>query len=74
LILYAEVSALNMDPEMDFTQIRNERFWLWQPLAGAGLKLPAGKRSYALILFLYNFNEKVYSPTRNPVISVSLMF
>ncbi|MFO7880858.1 MAG: hypothetical protein ACQES0_09625 [Bacteroidota bacterium] len=74
LLIHAEANLINMDPEMDWTSQRDERFWLMQPMAGLGLKIPAGIRSYALILFMYNFNEKVYSPTNNPVISVSLMF
>lgn len=74
VLAYAEAKALNLDPDMDFTKSRDERFWLMQPMAGVGFKIPAGIDSYALILFLYNFNEQIYSPAQNPVINVSLMF
>ncbi|MGC9331719.1 MAG: hypothetical protein ACP5DZ_07580 [Bacteroidales bacterium] len=74
LLLYAETNFINMAPEMDYVKQRNERFWLFQPMAGLGFKIPTGRRAYALILIMYNFNEMYYSPSGNPVINVSLMF
>lgn len=76
LTLHAEANYLNLDPNMDFlaNPARTERFWLWQPFVGAGIKIPAGKKAYVLLLFMYNLNEKPYSPYANPSINVKLMF
>jgi hypothetical protein len=74
LVIHAESSFLNLHPDMDFTAYRTERFWLWQPMIGGGLKIPAGRRSYVMLLVLYNANDVVYSPYINPVINVHIMF
>ncbi len=74
LLLHAEANFINMAPEMDYLGQRDDRFWLFQPLAGVGFKIPTGRRAYVLILIMYNFNEMYYSPSGNPVINVSLMF
>lgn len=74
LLIHAETNFINMAPEMDYLKQRDERFWLFQPMAGIGFKIHAVGRSYALILIMYNFNEQYYSPSQNPVINVSLMF
>jgi len=76
LLLHAEANYLNLDPDMDFGAIppRTDRFWIWQPMIGGGLKVPAGKRSYLLVLVLYNLNDLPYSPYANPTINVHIMF
>ncbi len=76
LTLHAEANYLNLDPNMDFlaNPPRTERFWLCQPFVGAGIKIPAGKKAYVLLLFMYNLNEKPYSPYANPSINVKFMF
>jgi hypothetical protein len=76
LLLHAEANYLNLDPDMDFGAIppRTERFWIWQPMIGGGLKVPAGKRAYLLVLVLYNLNDLPYSPYSNPTINLHLMF
>lgn len=76
IVIHAEADCLNLDPNMDFNSFpaRTQRFWLWQPMIGIGFKIPAGKRSYGMILIQYNLNEKLYSPYTNPVINVYLMF
>ncbi|MGM0650766.1 MAG: hypothetical protein ACQES1_09710 [Bacteroidota bacterium] len=74
LLIHAEANVINMGPQMDFSNQHDERFWHFQPMAGLGIKMNTVGKSYALILILYNFNEKVYSPSKNPVINVSIMF
>ncbi|MEA1874656.1 MAG: hypothetical protein U9N51_09565, partial [Bacteroidota bacterium] len=76
LVLHAEANYLNLDPDIDFTAnpSRTERFWIWQPMIGGGLKVPAGKRAYLQVLVLYNLNNLVYSPYSNPTINVHIMF
>ncbi len=76
LLLHAEANYLNLDPDMDFGALtpRTDRFWIWQPMIGGGLKVPAGKRAYLLVLVLYNLNELPYSPYANPTINIHIMF
>ncbi|MDA3911099.1 MAG: hypothetical protein PF448_07065 [Bacteroidales bacterium] len=76
LVLHAEANYLNLDPDMDFGAIppRTDRFWIWQPMIGGGLKIPAGKRAYLQVLVLYNLNDLPYSPYANPTINVHIMF
>lgn len=74
LVLHAEANYLNLDPDMDTSTPRTERFWIWQPMIGGGLKVPAGRRSYLQVLVLYNLNDLPYSPYANPTINVHIMF
>ena len=76
IVFHAESSFLNLSPNVDFTAnpSRTDRFWLWQPLIGGGIKFPAGRRSYIMLLVLFNANERAYSPYSNPIINLHLMF
>ncbi|HNQ66903.1 MAG TPA: hypothetical protein PKN32_00880 [Bacteroidales bacterium] len=72
ILLYAEYSAINISNYYDFpgTSIK----WIGTPLAGFAFQTPIGKKSYMLIMVLYNFNECSMSPYSNPVFRMSMQF
>ncbi len=72
LLLYGEMAYTNISDLYTTSLIGSP--WVRTPLAGVGYQTPIGKKSYMLIMVLYNFNESYYSPYSNPVIKVSVQF
>ena len=67
LYAHAEVEVLNMEvPEL----YRYTRKNVTSVFLGGGYRQMLGERASANILLLYNVNESVYSPYRNPVLRI----
>ena len=71
VFVHAEYEALNLETAyFDPTHLRHstDRFWVHSVLLGGGYKQAIGEYSSINIMLLYNINETVDSPYRNPII------
>lgn len=68
---HAEYEALNLETAyFDPSHLRHlsDRFWVHSVLLGGGYRQAIGEYSSINIMLLYNINETVDSPYRNPII------
>ena len=70
IFAHTEYEALNLETQFfDRTNLRHSttRFWVHSVLVGGGYRQRIGDYSSLNIMLLYNINETVDSPYRNPI-------
>ena len=70
LSIYGEYNFLNVR----YLHLMDNFDWINSPMLGLALKIPISYRSYVRVMFLYNFNDNLYSPYQNPVIMFNFNF
>lgn len=72
ILIYGEYNLMNVSNY--YSDLNMTRTWQENPMLGVAIQSRIGKRSFALIKILYNFNESFYSLYPNPVLKVSFQF
>jgi hypothetical protein len=66
LYAHAEYEALNVE----YNDRLGERGFIHNIMLGGGYRQWIGNRAFVNISILYNFNESIYSPYRNPIFRI----
>lgn len=74
--LYAEYEVIGLQTSY-FTSLQSftekDRYWIHSPLAGIGFVQPINERSKMVLMLLWSFNDKAYSPYQNPLVRFMIM-
>ena len=71
IFAHVEYEALNLETEFfdpSYYRHSTPRFWVNSVLVGGGYRQPIGEYSSINLMLLYNINETIDSPYKNPII------
>lgn len=74
VLIYGEYNVMNVEDYFKNHHSHIDMKWMVSPMLGPAYQTQIGRRSYALISVLFNFNESRYSVYPNPVVRVSFQF
>lgn len=73
---YAEYEVIGLQTSY-FTSLQSftdkDRYWIQSPMAGIGFIQPINERSKMVLMLLWSFNDKAYSPYQNPMVRFMIM-